>query len=293
VSETPPGGPVRPARPDELPSLFPDLDARRVTFALASDADGAAVAFAREAFDSELFGLEIGRVVQVHAPTAAAYRHMFESVRARATALGYDQVLRRTSVANLPEVWGLEGAGFELMDVGVTFARRLAGATLPPQADGDLEVAHATEADVEAIATEMVQQPWGSRYEADPAYAASSVRELRARWLRNSFHGRAQAFFVGRIDGRPAGYVTCLIDEAHRTGEIELVGTLAGYRGRRVASRVIDGALRWFAPRVDMVTVRTQATNIAAATLYERAGFTLHSSDLTFRAALTPIVRHA
>ena len=129
----------------------------------------------------------------------------------------------------------------------------------------------------------MVLEPWASRYEADPAYAPTRVRELRSRWLSNSHRGRAQAFFVGMLDGQPAGYVTCNVDGRTGIGEIELVGTLPAFRGRRVASRVLEHALGWFGTRTSLVTVRTQATNIGAATLYERAASPCSSSDLTFR----------
>jgi GNAT superfamily N-acetyltransferase len=252
------------------------------------DDEHATLAFVREPFDSEMFGLEIGRIEAAHASSPAGYRALFESVLARARAEGYDQVLRRTRLENLAEVWALEATGFELMDVGVTFAQRVAPGTHRTREYADLGVALATDADVEWIAREMVQKPWGTRYEADPAYGPDQVRTLRARWLTNSHRGRAQAFFVGTINGEPAGYVTCLLDVDADHGELELVGTLPAFRRRRVASRLLEHALGWFAERTALVTVRTQATNISAATAYERAGFTLYSSDVTFRAALGP-----
>ncbi len=279
---------IREVRRPEVAALFPDLDPGRLAWVLAAEGDHAAVALAREAFDSELFGLEIGRIPAVRAASTAEYRVLFEAALSRARVAGYDQVLRRTAVSNLAEIWALEAAGFELMDVGVTFAQRVApGARQPAQHD-DLKVASSTDEDIEAIAREMVLEPWASRYEADPAYAPERVRELRSRWLTNLHRGRAQAFFVGRMDGQPAGYVTCNVDARTGIGDIELVGTMPAFRGRRVASRVMEHALWWFGTRTHLVTVRTQATNIGAATLYERAGFTLHSSDLTFRAAVRP-----
>ena len=242
----------------------------------------------KRAFDSECVGLEIGRHQRRSRVAAAEYRCLFEAVLCRARMGGYHQVLRRTAVSNLAEVWGLEGAGFELMDVGVTFAQRVAPGTREAASHSDLQVALSTDRDIEAIARDMVLEPWASRYEADPEYAPERVRELRSRWLSNLHRGRAQAFFVGTMDGQPAGYVTCHIDGRTGIGDIELVGTMPAFRGRRVASRVMEHALWWFGTRTNLVTVRTQATNIGAATLYERAGFTLSSSDLTFRAAIRP-----
>ncbi len=252
--------------------------------------DDATVTFARESFDSEVFGLEIGRIQAAHASSSAGYRALFESVLLEARARRFDQVLRRTRLDSLPEVWALEAAGFELLDVVVTFARHVAPGVRPPEWP-DFRVDPSTDATVEAIARDMVDDPWGSRFEAEPAYDPADVRELRRRWLMNSHRGRAQAFFIGTIDGRLAGYVTCLLDTQKGEGEIELVGTLPAFRGRRVASRIIEHALCWFGERCRLVTVRTQATNIAAATLYERAGFTLHASEVTYRANVSPALR--
>ena len=243
------------------------------------------IAFAREPFDSELFGMEIGRINDAQASSAAAYRELFESVLSTARAGRYDQVLRRTRLESLQEIWALEASGFEMMDVVVTFARRVTPA-VAAEAWPDLQIVPATDSLVDVIARDMVEDPWRSRYEADPGYNPAAVRELRRRWLLNSHRGRAQAFFVGLIDGRPAGYVTCVM---HRDGEgeIELVGTLPMFRGRRVAPRIIQSALAWFGERCEVVTVKTQATNIAAATVYERAGFTLRGAEVTFRANLS------
>jgi GNAT superfamily N-acetyltransferase len=296
VSRSPHGVPVcapemseiRDAQREEIRALFPELDPARLAFVLTPGGEQAAMAFAREPFDSELFGLEIGCISGARGSSTAEYRQLFEAVLSRARIAGYDQVLRRTAVSNLAEIWALEGAGFELMDAGVTFAQRVAPDTRQAVTHSDLHVALSTDADIEAITREMVLEPWASRYEADPAYAPDRVRELRSRWLTNLHLGRAQAFFVGTMEGRPAGYVTCNVDGRTGIGDIELVGTMPAFRGRRVASRVLEHALWWFGTRTHLVTVRTQATNIGAATLYERAGFTLHSSDLTFRAALRP-----
>ena len=78
----------------------------------------------------------------------------------------------------------------------------------------------------------------------------------------------------------------CLLDETSGHGEIDLVGTIPEFRGRGVAAAAIHEAVRWFDAVADVVTVRTQASNFTAASLYERAGFRLSSSDITYRKRL-------
>lgn len=282
------GGPVaREALPDERDARFPGLAASTISLALVlDDGSDARLAFGPEHFDSSVLGLGIGRVIYASAPSRDRYQALLAELAVRARRDGYDQVLRRTGLENLGEIWALERAGFELMDVGVTFGRKV-GAPIAPVEHEDLTIRPATNDDIAQIVDAMVRDPWGSRYEADPAYPASRVQELRTRWLWNSHRGRADVVLVGVLDGAPAGYVTCRLDRETGHGEVELVGTLPGFRGRRVASRVLAEAVAWFSTRATFISVRTQATNIAAANLYESGGFTLRSSDLTFRLNLT------
>jgi ribosomal protein S18 acetylase RimI-like enzyme len=266
--------------------MFAGLDPARIDIALTLPGDRGGIAFGQERFDSEIFALRIGRVLAVHADGPAGYEPLLRALGDRARSAAYDQVLCRASALDLPLVWALERTGFELMDIGLTFGRTVAGPLPTPEFD-DLQVRLSTDGDIQQIVDAMLDKPWGSRYEADPAYTQAQVRELRRRWLWNSHRGRAAAVLIGVMDGHAAGYVTCMLDGSGH-GEIELVGTLPAFRGRRVASRILDHAVAWFSTRATRITVRTQATNFAAAALYEKSGFTLSSSDLTLRLSLTP-----
>ena len=234
-----------------------------------------------DAFDSEVFDRSIGRMTELASSPVGDVETMVATAVEAASALGWDQLLRRISTSDLRSVWALERAGFELMDVGVTFSQALR--QLDSRDGGDLVIRPATVADIEAIIPDMVEHPWGGRYDADPTYTGNQVREVRARWLRNSVTGRADVVLVGLVDETPAGYVTAIIEADGSSAEIDLVGTLPAFRGRGVASRLLRATLVELAHSTTLVTVRTQADNFAAAALYERAGFTLSESDLTFR----------
>lgn len=243
-----------------------------------------------EPFDSEFLGLVIGRAHVVgEGLDQAELEGLLRATSARSREAGYDHLLRRVPASAYADIWALESAGFHVMDVGVTFARRVDG-SLPGPTATDVAIRPATTEDIEDLLETMLEVPWGSRYEADPHYDRAAVQRLQARWLRNSMTGRADHVLVGHLDGRPAGYVTCRLVEEHgeQIGEIDLVGTAPAARGRGVAATIVHASLAWFAERVSLVTVRTQATNYTASGVYERAGMTLRESDMTFRAALTP-----
>jgi ribosomal protein S18 acetylase RimI-like enzyme len=241
-----------------------------------------------EPFDSGLLDLAIGRAFVPDHLGRPTLRQLLLELAERAGDAGFDQLLRRVDASSFDDIWALESTGYLLMDVGVTFGRRFAS-PYEPKVVPHVRVRPAVPEDVELLLETMLDVPWGSRYEADPAYDRAAVRDLQARWLRNSLAGRADHVLIGHVDGQPAGYVTCRFVEEHgeRIGEIDLVGTVPAFRGRGVAAAVVDHSLAWFSERVALVTVRTQATNTIAAGVYERAGMTLRHSDMTFRLALT------
>jgi ribosomal protein S18 acetylase RimI-like enzyme len=276
---------IEPADPKKLAAIWPEGAGTRVDLALVGPGDATFVAFATDAFDSEMLGLRIGRILHTVARSAAEHQQLLRSLATSAKDRGYDQILRRVRADHAPETWALETVGFALMDIGLTFTKQLDEPIVPPSHE-DLEVRAATPEDIEALLPGMMAFPWGTRYEADPAYASDAVARLRARWLQNCQAGRSDIVLVGILDGVPAGYVTCAITPCG-TGSIDLVGTDPRFRGRRVAFRVLEHATAWFSSRTRLVNVRTQATNIPAAKLYEKSGFTLGASDLTFRLALS------
>ena len=278
---------IREVAGDRIVELLGDVDPFKVLLATSAENQNAGIAVTHDLFDSELLKMPIARVLGARAPSTGAFVMLYADLAERLQELGFRQLLHRVDVEDTAEIWALERSGFELMDVGIALAYRFDGPLTAPHYD-DLTVEAATADDVKQLAPAMVLQPWGSRYEADPAYRPGDVRELRTRWLWNSFEHRADLFLVGKIDSHVAGYLAGMLDQATGAGVTDLVGTLPEFRRRRVASRILNHAAAWFSTRTDRLTVKTSAGNYAAANLYEKAGFTLCRSDLTFRLALNP-----
>jgi len=280
------GNAVRFLSSETAGGRFPELDHRRhLAFALDVSGCPGGIVVVDEPFDSEIFQRRIGRILDVGNASPTVRATLLERVPLMARREGFDQLLRRTEAGARTEAWALGRAGFEIVDVGVVFSRSLAEFG-PAPARTDIVVRPATDDDIAEIACSMFEQPWGSRYEADLTYTPEQVTELRRQWLWNSHRGRADAVLVGELDGRTGGYATCVLDAEAREGDIELVGTLPGFRSRGVAGHLVAHALAWISDHADTATVHTQATNTVAVRVYERAGFTLRSCHLTFRISL-------
>lgn len=227
----------------------------------------------RVAFDSEIFGISVGRVTSCEAPAPSVLEVLHERAVACARAAKYAHLSRRVLADAYDEIRAVERARYGLVDVGVIFAHDLAGVST----DLVPGVRPARLSDEAAILAECATIFRTSRYYHEPAFLARAD-EVHRRWIVNSFRGRADAVLV--LDDAPA-FVTCLVDGT-RTGHIELFGVGRGARGRGAGRRLLDGALAWFKSHAERVEVKTQSTNYAAAKVYERGGFRLCRSELTF-----------
>lgn len=245
---------------------------------LRVETDAGELVLERVPFDTEVFGFDVGRIASCRAPSpsAVAFEALHRAGIERARAAGFKHLSRRVLGDDHAEIRGLEAAGHRLVDVGVIFDHDLRGVTPGvPHGDG---VKVATEADIERVVAECAAAFRTSRYYHDPVFTEGGGDEVHRRWIWNSFRGRADAVLVL---ADVTAFVTCAVDAAG-TGNIALFGVAPSGQGKGAGQRLLRGALGWFAERAKRVEVKTQAINYAASRMYERGGFRLFRSELTF-----------
>jgi ribosomal protein S18 acetylase RimI-like enzyme len=121
-----------------------------------------------------------------------------------------------------------------------------------------------------------------TRFAVDPFVSTAAAAELHRRWIKNSCNGRADAVLVADVNGQLAGFVTCRVDPASKTGGIELIAVDSAHRGLGVGRKLMGGAQHWFASRVERVQVRTQVNNALATGLYQACGFRVKHGETTY-----------
>lgn len=104
-----------------------------------------------EPFDSELLGMRIGRVRR-HETDPPDRPLLVADLAVRGKSEGYDQLLSRVPLTALPEIWAHESVGFEVMDVGVTFARTI-DPSFSASTPNSCITRLATDADIEVLLT--------------------------------------------------------------------------------------------------------------------------------------------
>lgn len=118
-----------------------------------------------------------------------------------------------------------------------------------------------------------------TRFYADGNFPRASCDRLYETWIERSCEGWADQVLVAERNGLH-GYISLHL-RANGQGTIGLFAVASHARRMGIGRALVHSALDWFAGRnVRRVSVATQAQNIAALHLYQRAGFMVCSVDL-------------
>lgn len=200
-----------------------------------------------------------------------------------AAADGYEHVILRISSDQPIAIRAAEHAGLGLVDTALDLVLRLSRK-------------HATESRGTAIRRAVeedmpeLQEIAGSafalsRFAADPFFAADEVAALYRQWIANLCHGPGEVL-VAEAGDELAGFIACA-SESESVGRIPLIATGEPHRRQGVARALLEASIGSFARLgARKVFVKTQAANYPALALYQRFGFEVARSELTFSAGL-------
>jgi dTDP-4-amino-4,6-dideoxy-D-galactose acyltransferase len=179
-----------------------------------------------------------------------------------------------------------ERHGFHLVDVRLELERP--AGDVPERGDASgVVIRPATTSDLPALRAIAARAHTDSRYFHDPRLMRDRAVALYEAWIEHSVRdGFADVTLVADVDGAPAGYVTGRCDG--RDASIGLIAVGDAARGRGAGTALVQAALAWSAEqRAERVTVVTQARNVAAQRLYQRAGFVTRSVRLWYHRWIT------
>ena len=184
--------------------------------------------------------------------------------------------------ANAEQESNLGQAGFHKVETSMTFRRSFDD--LASQADPRVTFAEsADEADCVALGSRAFVT---DRFHREPAIPKAAADALKADWVRNSLHGRADRSFVARQGGRPAGFNLCMV--RGDTASIDLIAVDSAQRRKGLARALVEASLSHYRERgLARMQVKTQADNAASIALYRQCGFELIEQSAVYH--LTPV----
>lgn len=238
------------------------------------------------AWDSSILNLRCGRADLVSAVDHENAKRLAHEIVAEAESQGINHLSVRFDAEDTHLVRGFLSAGFEQVDSIQTYVIQ------NPEGERDIEgIRLATLEDASQV-REIARTAFSvDRFHSDPFIEPVLADELHAQWGENSVLGKAaDAVVVAHEGDRILGFVTCKVQPGSqdilgsKIGTIILVATDNQARGKGLATKMLRFALAWFAKQgCRLVDVGTQASNIAAARLYEGSGFDLRTLSVSLR----------
>jgi dTDP-4-amino-4,6-dideoxy-D-galactose acyltransferase len=218
----------------------------------------AARSIERLAWDSEHFGVSIGRVRVDAGADPEAVAHAADEAR-------LDCVYLLVPAADAASLARAQHAGFRVIVLRAELERPIG-----------------TEADPgEVRRVRAADEPWlmrlastafaDARFAADPRFDRERVAALYRRWVARGLESADRIVLVAPPDH---GFVIAGLDHARGVGDIELIAVGREMAGAGVGRRLLRAAHALFAESgLSRAVVTTQAGNVAAMRLYEQAGY--------------------
>ena len=268
-------------------------DGFRKILAFNDEISGAIIA-QKSNWDSEHFGFGIGKIKSLtvsdnlSTPKARKARdHLINDCISWMEQKEVKCVITRVNLENPNDINAYELNHFHLADVLVTFhAKRsspLPSVSSPNEAITIRPYRTGDEKELMKIACSAFSC---DHFHRDPRFSHEKSDELFAKWAYNSCRGLADLVLVAAgKKAKPCGFITCKIEQLQndlKYGIIDLFAVSPTQQGKQIGTKLAKAALDWFSQRVDSVFVGTQADNIASIRTYEKVGFNMLHTELTY-----------
>jgi dTDP-4-amino-4,6-dideoxy-D-galactose acyltransferase len=229
----------------------------------------------RLAWDSDFFGIEIGRVRTKHLSPA-----ILEATDRWCAASAIDCLYFLAEANDALSIRCAEHFGFELVDIRTTLARRIGPEEEMVRVPQGATIRLALPTDLEPLRAIARSSYHDSRFYFDGRFPVEKCDRLYETWLEKSCADRSGVVLVAEWQGRPAGYVTCdRVDVA--TGQIGLIAS--SVQGVGLGTALVSSAIGWFRHQgFNRAQVVTQGRNVGAQVLYQHCGFVTQSVELWY-----------
>lgn len=225
-------------------------------------------------WDSQFFGLRIGRVVQPGSLSEAA----LQRIERWCDAEQIDCVYLFNDGDDIETGIRAEEHGFRLVDVRVTYESRVPGERPKPPSNGVIRPFR--NSDLPTLVDIAGRSHHGTRFYADPHFSRQQCDDLYRVWLRKSCEGWANQVLVAELHGKPCGYLTVHLDRPD-LGRVGLVAVAGEARNRGIGTLLVSASLDWMAGQSATRAIwSTQGRNIPGQRLCGRTGFELVSTGL-------------
>jgi len=204
----------------------------------------------------------------------------------------------RVCKEDISSIHALEGEGFRLMDVLVTYSFQF-----QKQGTLDIVTSYPVRKFVQADLPKLIEisikcfrdfPNATDRFHADPVLSKEKSDQVYIGWLTTSFQKSSSEILVAERDGNPVGFSLCTINKPFfdkigiRLGSIALTAVQPSDRNKLVATSLLKASLHWFRDKVDIVETGGQVSNYPVQRAWNKVGLRIARSQCTFHWSVLP-----
>jgi GNAT superfamily N-acetyltransferase len=222
------------------------------------------------AWDSEHFGVEVGRIVLEDGDDARLVRSVLDKSE-------IDVAIARTRIEDIRGTNVLEDVGFRVKDVRLRLDLNLGAFDRPQRVDGP-EVRPYRSGDRDLLRRISRDSFWSTHFHTDHRFNREKVDEMYDNWLDKAIKEN-YFIYVALHGSKIEGFIASR--EADGEYHVELVAVEGKSRGMGVGECLTVHALQIAKKDFSNASIGVQLQNIAAVRLYEKVGFRISSGDST------------
>jgi GNAT superfamily N-acetyltransferase len=195
-----------------------------------------------------------------------------------------DILIFRVPVSEQPSLYKLNKLGREVIvaDTLVYYQVDLNKTFYNPIKNKDQFLRQATPADTE-IFKELIPvifKDYTTHYFSNPLLDRTKINEGYTEWAINYINAPQKVNFISYVDERPAGFITCNLDE--EGAEIILNGVHPEYAGKGLYSDMVRYVKQYYHDMgVSVLRVSTQIQNIKVQSVWSKEGLVLNKAYIT------------
>lgn len=233
------------------------------------------IAISASLFDSEHFGLKVGRLHASEMPPDRLRKALVQAKKER-----YDVVFARIVQSDAARKRRILDLGGKKIDTLVTLSREHSDIQIPvicPQKFSiELAAKISDRWDLTTIGKICENNIYNSHFHNDKRLPLKKTGRLHFDWAVNNACGRAAQTILVRKGKKIVGFLQILLlTERHKndgSAAIDLIVVDRKSQGKKIGSALLASALNWVSEQVQEITVGTQESN-PAFNLYLKFGF--------------------
>jgi GNAT superfamily N-acetyltransferase len=222
-------------------------------------------------WDSDFFGFRVARatVNRLDAQTT-------EAMLAWCEEQGITCLYFLANADDPPTIRQAEDHGFRMVEVRLTFERRLKGwdPKTRPKAAEDVHIRPVQPEDIPTLQELATNSYINTRFYFDDRFPERKCQQLYQAWVRRSCEGAAQMALVAEADDRILGFITGYRDQDEPRGQFDLTAVRHEVRRAGIGHELFRSGLDWYVRSgVEYIWLVTQGRNIPTQRMVLRHDF--------------------